>query len=185
MARRGKAAGSLAACGFLALLAVCGCLATVLLGCSSGGVSSAGSVPESDWGQGSAALIEEDDASDSDSTRITIDLGGVAIEGELFDTPEAEQFRSAMPVFVSMVRYGEREYYGGFDGEIETSEEGDLTFEDGVITYCPTNNTIAIFFSQSDRPNLTMGVIPIGRVTSDLAVFDSLDNSIDVSFYLD
>ena len=49
-------------------------------------------------------------------------------------------------------------------------------------TYCPTNNTAAIFYSQSDNPNLTMEVYPIGRVTSDLSIFPDLPSRVDVTF---
>jgi hypothetical protein len=43
---------------------------------------------------------------------------------------------------------------------------------------------LAIFYAQTDRPNLTMKVIPIGRVTSDLAVFDTLDSRVNITFSL-
>lgn len=118
----------------------------------------------------------------SEATPVSIDIDGTAFEGELFDTPEARAFQAMLPCTITMARYGEREYYGGIEGTIETDEEGDLTFEDGVITYCPTNNTVAIFFSQSDKPDLTMGVIPIGHVTSSLAAFDELGGRVDVRF---
>lgn len=48
------------------------------------------------------------------------------------------------------------------------------------ITYCPTNNTAAIFYSQSDKPNLTMEVYPIGKVTSDLSTFPDLPSRVDI-----
>lgn len=46
------------------------------------------------------------------------------------------------------------------------------------------NNTLAIFYSQSDKPNLTMVVIPIGKVTSDLSIFNSLNSNEEVTFSL-
>lgn len=43
---------------------------------------------------------------------------------------------------------------------------------------------MAIFYAQTERPNLTMEVIPIGKVTSDLSVFDILGSSEDITFQL-
>lgn len=43
---------------------------------------------------------------------------------------------------------------------------------------------MAIFYAQTERPNLTMEVITIGKVTSDLSVFDTLGSSEDITFRL-
>ena len=63
--------------------------------------------------------------------------------------------------------------------------EGQLEFKNGDITYCPSNNTIAIFYGQAEDPDmgqLTMRVIPIGQITSDLSVFNELDNRMNFIF---
>lgn len=80
--------------------------------------------------------------------------------------------------------YGGREYYGGIEFTPKKVSGGQLNFENGDITYCETNNSMAIFYAQTDHPNLTMEVIPIGKVTSDLSVFDTFDSSEDVTFTL-
>jgi flavodoxin len=117
-------------------------------------------------------------------TPIKITIGNRVLDGYLNDTPEAEQFKAMLPITVNMVGYGGREYYGGISNRIEDSTEGKLNFEDGDITYCPTNNTVAIFYAQTSRPNLTMQVISMGKVTSALSVFDELDSSEDITFSL-
>lgn len=66
----------------------------------------------------------------------------------------------------------------------QNTGKGQLNFENGDITYCPTNNTLAIFYAQTSRPNLTMEVIPIGKVTSDLSVFNVLENHENVTFMI-
>ena len=53
---------------------------------------------------------------------------------------------------------------------------GQKNFENGHITYCEAHHNMAIFYAQTDNPNLSVDVIPIGRVTSDLSVFDELDS---------
>lgn len=119
-----------------------------------------------------------------EQTQIKITVGDRVLDGYLNDTPEAEQFKAMMPITVSMVGYGGREYYGGIDSAINAETPGKLNFENGDITYCPTNNTVAIFYAQTDRPDLTMEVISMGKVISDLSVFDELGSSEDIVFSL-
>ncbi len=120
----------------------------------------------------------------TDETPIKITIGNRVLDGYLNNTPEAEQFKAMLPVTVSMYGYGVREYYGGINRSIEDSTEGKLNFENGDITYCPTNNTVAIFYAQTDRPNLTMRVISMGMVTSDLSIFDELGTRENITFSL-
>lgn len=120
----------------------------------------------------------------SAETAITVTIGEIVLTGMLNNSPTAHQFRNMLPVTISMGQYGGREYYGGIPNEIATHEEGRLYFDDGDITYCPQNNTIAIFYAQTDRPHLTMKVIPIGKITSDLSVFQSMNSSVNTLFNL-
>lgn len=115
-------------------------------------------------------------------TAIKITIGDRVLDGVLYDNAEARQFISMLPMTVSMVGFGSREFYGGIDGRIQTESEGRYSFEDGHITYCPANNTAAIFYAQTSRPNLTMEVFPMGKVTSDLSVFDELPGMVDITF---
>lgn len=119
-------------------------------------------------------------------TPIKIVVGSAALEGVIYDTALAKEIMERFPLTVSMVGYGGREYYGGLDftPTPQNVEGGQLRFRDGDITYCDTNNTLAIFYAQTDRPNLTMKVIPIGRVTSDLSAFETLGASETVVFSL-
>ena len=75
-----------------------------------------------------------------------------------------------------MVGYGGREYYGGVDFYPKNLEVGQRNFENGEITYCEAHHNMAIFYAQTDNPNLSVDVIPIGRVTSDLSLLNTLDN---------
>lgn len=45
-------------------------------------------------------------------------------------------------------------------------------------------DNMAIFYAQTDGPILSVDVIPIGRVTSDLSVFNNLDSQEEVIFSL-
>lgn len=134
-------------------------------------------------------LAERTAASDngavsSQETAIKITIGDRVLDGVLYDNAEARQFIAMLPQTVSMVGFGGREFYGGIDGRIQTEGEGRYSFEDGHITYCPANNTAAIFYAQTSRPNLTMEVFPMGKVTSDLSVFDELPGNVEITFSL-
>lgn len=115
-------------------------------------------------------------------TPILVSFNETTLEAILYDTPEAEQFLAMLPLTVSMWNYGGRELYGGIPGEITPASQGQLFFDDGDITYCNQNNTVAIFYAQTERPNLTMEVIPMGRVVSGLDVFLQMSEDADVTF---
>ena len=117
-------------------------------------------------------------------TPIKIMIGDTVLDGVIYDTVLAEEFKGHFPLTVSMSAYGGREYYGGLGFTPESSGTGQLNFENGDITYCRTNNTMAIFYAQTDHPNLTMEVVPIGKVTSDLSIFGSLGSRKDITFAL-
>ena len=81
-----------------------------------------------------------------EETNIQISVGEHALEGVIYDTPLAKEIMEMMPLTVSMVGYGGREYYGSMPSVPKNSGDGQLNFENGDITYCPTNNTLAIFY---------------------------------------
>ena len=120
--------------------------------------------------------------SDSTKTPVTITIGDTKLTGFLNTDHTAQEFKKLLPITIPMVQYGGREYYGSIDEEITTQAEGKLRFDDGDITYCPQNNSIAIFYAQTNSPNLTMKVIPIGKVTSNLSIFNKIDNFTNVVF---
>lgn len=120
--------------------------------------------------------------SNQEETEITITIGNRVISGTLDNTELANEIKEMLPLTVSMGRFGNREFYGGISQRPTKIGDGKLNFEDGDITYCPTNNTLAIFYNQSDRPNLTMEVIRIGKVTSDLAIFDEIESNVEMVF---
>lgn len=124
------------------------------------------------------------DSEEQNETAIQITIGDVTLDGVLYDTALAEEIKSYFPLMISMVGYGGREYYGGVDFYPEKLEGGQKNFENGDITYCEAHHNMAIFYAQTDNPNLSVDVIPIGRVTSDLSIFDSFDSREDITFSL-
>lgn len=116
---------------------------------------------------------------------IRVTAGEHTFTGEWLDTPLANEIRGMFPLKATLGRYGGREYYGSMPSRPTKTEEGQLRFENGDITYCPSNNTIAIFYAKADDPDmgqLTMRVIPIGKVTSGLGTFDEMDSRLEFTF---
>ena len=114
------------------------------------------------------------DAQASSLRKISCTVGGRNLTIELNNTPEAMEFYRQLPLKAGMGEFGGREFYGPMPGKINAVSKGQYTFEDGTLTYCPTNDTVAIFYAQSTRPHLSMAVYPMGKVTSDLSVFNEL-----------
>lgn len=123
-------------------------------------------------------------AEHTSETAITITVGDTVLEGILYDTALAKETRAYFPLTLSMVKYGSREFYGGVDFYPENPEDGQRTFENGEITYCEAHHNMAVFYAQTDNPTLSVDVIPIGRITSDLNVFDELSSNIEITFAL-
>lgn len=90
------------------------------------------------------------------------------------------------PLTVTMDQYGNREYYWDVVKEScpTKKSKGKLAFVNGDIIYCFENDTMAIFYNQSDEPNLAMQVNCFGRVTSDLSVFKEMEDSVTMTFDL-
>ena len=138
----------------------------------------------SDWlaDIGISGSQEQDTA--KGETAIQITIGDITLDGVLYDTPLAEEIKAYFPLTISMSGYGGREYYGGVDFYPENLEGGQKNFENGDITYCEAHHNMAIFYAQTDHPNLSVDVVPIGRVTSDLAVFENFDSREEITFSL-
>ena len=133
----------------------------------------------------SIGMMAESHVVDTNSeTAIIVTIGDIALEGVLYDTALAQEIKAYFPLTISMSGYGGREYYGGVDFYPENLEGGQKNFENGDITYCEAHHNMAIFYAQTDNPVLSVDVIPIGRITSDLNVFDTLDSREEITFSL-
>lgn len=136
-------------------------------------------------GMGSqGAVTQAEGVEQSEETAIRITIGDTVLDGVLYDTALANEIRQQFPLTISAVGFGGREFYGGVDFYPENLEGGQKTFENGHITYCEAHHNMAIFYAQTDDPVLSVDVIPIGKVTSDLSVFDELPGSVDITFSL-
>ncbi len=117
---------------------------------------------------------------------ITIKVGDRTLDGVCYNTALGKQMMKKFPLTVMMDQYGDREYYGDVAKKNRPTKKskGKLAFVNGDITYCFENDTMAVFYNQSDEPDLTMRVNCIGRVTSDLSVFKEMGDSVMMTFDL-
>ncbi|MDE6728169.1 MAG: hypothetical protein K2J80_09570 [Oscillospiraceae bacterium] len=113
---------------------------------------------------------------------INISVGDTVLNCVLYDTELAGEIAENMPFTVSMDEYIGREYYGRLDFTPQTAVDGQLYFETGDLSYCPSLNSLAVFYTQTDQTDLTIEVIPIGKITSGFSVFNSLESREDVTF---
>ena len=128
----------------------------------------------------------EAENAEAEEAAITITIGDIVLDGVIYDTALAQEIKEYFPLTISMSGFGGREYYGGVDfyPARENLAGGGNTFNNGDITYCEAHHNMAIFYAQTDNPVLSVDVIPIGRVTSDLSVFENLDSREDITFSL-
>lgn len=138
-----------------------------------------------------AAWLEETGISGGQSspaetgeTPIKITVGDVTLDGVLYDTALAREIREQFPLTISMSGFGGREYYGGVDFSPANLEGGQRSFENGHITYCEAHHNMAIFYAQTENLTLSVDVIPIGKVCSDLSVFGTLGSREEITFSL-
>lgn len=135
-----------------------------------------------DWLDTIGMGTQQNSAAAAEETAITITIGDTVLDGVLYDTALAREISEYFPLTISMNGFGGREYYGGVDFYPENLEGGQTTFENGHITYCEAHHNMAIFYAQTDDPVLSVDVIPIGMVTSDLDVFQTLPGNVEATF---
>lgn len=109
--------------------------------------------------------------------RITLTTGNTVITADLKDNPTTRDFVKSLPVTMTMTRWGEREYYGKTDERLSDNSPSQNGFADGDVAYYVPGSSFAVFFNSRINPDIS-NLIIMGKVTSDLAVFDDLGDSV-------
>ena len=115
-------------------------------------------------------------------TQVSLDFGGITVLAEMDDSETTKAFLNRLPLTLSMDRYADREYYAAIPA-LPENEEAIPDFENGDITYYTSGNSLAIFFGNAGNSHQA-GLIRMGRITSDLAAFDSIGDSVEVTIRL-
>jgi len=102
---------------------------------------------------------------------ITITIAGQDFSARLNDSAAARELIEALPLTVTMSRWGD-EYYGGCTLNIEDMDSAREIMEVGEIAYWPPGSALCFFFgatpaSTDERPQAASPVVPLGRITSE------------------
>ena len=115
-------------------------------------------------------------------TDITLAFGDTVIQAALDNSETTRAFLDMLPLTLTMNRYGDREYYTPIDRLPENGEAID-DFENGDVTYYTAGSSLAIFLGNAE--NSSQGdLIRMGKITSDLSLFDSIGDSVPVTISL-
>lgn len=117
-----------------------------------------------------------------ETTEIVLDFEGNQVAAVLDNSETTQAFLARLPLTVSMSRYGNREYYAAIP-ELPENGEAIPDFENGDITYYTTGKSLAIFFGNADSSSQA-DLIRMGRITSDLEIFQELPDTADVTIAL-
>lgn len=115
-------------------------------------------------------------------TVIRLAFGDTVMTAALDDSETSRAFIKMLPLTLTMNRYADREYYAAL-GELPESGEIIEDFENGDVTYYTDGKSLAIFFGNADTSSQD-GLIRMGRITSDLSLFDTVGESVEVTISL-
>lgn len=118
-------------------------------------------------------------AANQKNTNITIKVGGRTISAVLDDSKTSQSFIAKLPYNITMRQWGEREYYGKLAEKLPLDGEAIETFSNGDVTFYPRGGSLAIFYANDDKSKLS-GLIRMGKITSDLKVFEGLPMEVNM-----
>lgn len=110
----------------------------------------------------------------SENMNIKISIGDKILTATLNDTPTSQDFIARLPLTLQMSRHDNREYYAAISlSKSASTEDGYVV---GDICYWAPGNCIVFYYAKGYSGSL----LKMGRITSDLSIFKSLDNNIAV-----
>lgn len=116
---------------------------------------------------------------DKSNTEIEMTFGNVVINAVMDNSETTSAFLESLPITLEMNRYADREYYAAIP-ELPENGEAIPDFENGDITYYTSGRSLAIFFGNADKSSQG-DLIRMGKITSDLTLFDHIPNNISVT----
>ena len=134
--------------------------------------------------QGKTSNLEDTSKSTMESTQTEIELafGDTVMTAVLDDSETSRAFIRMLPLTLTMNRYADREYYAAL-GELPENGAAIDDFENGDVTYYTDGKSLAIFFGNADTSSQD-GLIRMGRIASDLSLFDTVGESEEVTISL-
>lgn len=134
---------------------------------------------------GVSLLMEEKELSlentigeNTDVVELRMTAGEVVITAEVDQSETTQAFLATLPRTLEMNRYGDREYYGRIESIVESGETIE-DYENGDVTYYPGGPSFAVFFGDAENSDQG-GLIRMGRITSDLTLFEQLGDTEEI-----
>lgn len=91
--------------------------------------------------------------------------------------PTARDFIATLPRTMDMTRWDDREYYGKVGHPLADAGPQQSGYADGDVTYYVPGGSYAVFFAKGGRSPIS-NLVVMGKVTSDLKVFDTLGKTV-------
>lgn len=113
------------------------------------------------------------------ATPITMTVGNTVITATLDDSATTRDFIKSLPVTMKMIRWGNREYYGKVAKRLSEDAQKRNRFANGDVAYWAPGGSFAVFFNDTGNTSIS-DLIVMGKVTSDLKAFDTLEESVDM-----
>ena len=132
-------------------------------------------------GMTAGALAASGQANGPKETLIRITAGDKVIFAALNESKTAQDFIATLPKTLSMQKLHEREFYTVLPTALSKDGTTQETYELGDVAFWTKGNYFGLLYSY-DRPQLSAPIIVIGKVTSDLAVFNTLNRAVDMRF---
>jgi hypothetical protein len=120
------------------------------------------------------------------ATSIVIEIGVKTLRASLGDSPAAKKVAAALPLTVTMSRWGD-EYYGSAGLSIPEDASARELMEVGEIAFWGPGKALCIFFgptpaSTDQRPRAASNVLPIGKVTEGIGELSGLGSRVKAVF---
>jgi hypothetical protein len=109
-----------------------------------------------------------------ENMNIKIIIDDKIVTATLNDTPTSQDFIAKLPLTLQMSRHEDREYYAAISLSKKASIQNGYAV--GDISYWTPGNCIVFYYAQG----YTGSLIKMGKITSDLSIFNSLDSNIAV-----
>ncbi|MBT3069152.1 cyclophilin-like fold protein [Rhodoferax sp. U11-2br] len=122
-------------------------------------------------------------AAELTSTPITVRAGNTVFNATLNNNATARDFIAALPITLTMTRWGDREYYGKPGLKLSDQSPKRNDFDNGDIAWWPSGGSFAIFFNNKVNPDIS-DLIVIGKISSDLKLFDTLGEVVEMRIEL-
>jgi hypothetical protein len=120
------------------------------------------------------------------ATSIVIEIGVKTLRASLGDSPAAKKVAAALPLTVTMSRWGD-EYYGSAGLSIPEDASARELMDVGEIAFWGPGKALCIFFgptpaSTDQRPRAASNVLPIGKVTEGIGELSGLGSRVKAVF---